>query len=409
MIDAYTIGITLALNNGVTEGIIAIRRDLHDLDKAVQSSSAGLMQLRVLAGSAVAGATAEMARLLATTSRAMAQIPRQQPQATQSPPESGAGEETQSRLAPQSVSPAVPTQVVSPVSRTIEPVSAPLSRTLPAPMPTPVSAAPSPRADATFDRPSVETSDLPIVAPRAAVTLATRVAAAVVPPAPIPTVLPVSPAPVLNPQVASPAVVPHIAPTSQRSLAGEALSPPRPEFDYGAFARELSPAFPSSLPGPKSVRSQDTSQATLPPLLPQSLVVVPPRAEPQRRETATEPMRVSPATIALPSAAPAPPSAGSHHTERHRIESVIAAPVPSIAPVGATTAPERMARPLPSVAPQQSRAAPPPAKAELILDGASLGRWMDQRLARAVSRPPSGVTGFDPRLTPVWSGASIGN
>ena len=46
MIDAYTIGITLALNNGVSEGVAAIRRDLEALDRAVDASAAGLAHLR---------------------------------------------------------------------------------------------------------------------------------------------------------------------------------------------------------------------------------------------------------------------------------------------------------------------------------------------------------------------------
>ena len=63
MIDAYTIGITLALNNGVADGIAAIRRDLAALDRAVDASAAGLAQLRAAATGSFAAASADLARL----------------------------------------------------------------------------------------------------------------------------------------------------------------------------------------------------------------------------------------------------------------------------------------------------------------------------------------------------------
>jgi hypothetical protein len=52
MIDAYTIGITLALEDGVTDGITAIRRDLAQLDAAVADSTARILMLRRLAADA---------------------------------------------------------------------------------------------------------------------------------------------------------------------------------------------------------------------------------------------------------------------------------------------------------------------------------------------------------------------
>jgi outer membrane biosynthesis protein TonB len=76
MIDAYTIGITLALNNGVSEGVAAIRRDLEALDRAVDASAAGLAHLRQAAEATVAGAAADIARLMEATRRAAAQLPR---------------------------------------------------------------------------------------------------------------------------------------------------------------------------------------------------------------------------------------------------------------------------------------------------------------------------------------------
>jgi hypothetical protein len=52
MIDAYTIGITLALEDGVSDGITAIRQDLTQLDAAVAESTSRILMLRRLAADA---------------------------------------------------------------------------------------------------------------------------------------------------------------------------------------------------------------------------------------------------------------------------------------------------------------------------------------------------------------------
>jgi hypothetical protein len=44
----------------------------------------------------------------------------------------------------------------------------------------------------------------------------------------------------------------------------------------------------------------------------------------------------------------------------------------------------------------------------LILDGAQLGRWIMNRLARQASRPAAGTTGIDPRISPIFPGAPAG-
>jgi hypothetical protein len=44
----------------------------------------------------------------------------------------------------------------------------------------------------------------------------------------------------------------------------------------------------------------------------------------------------------------------------------------------------------------------------LEIDGALLGRFVAEHLAREAGRPPSGMTGFDPLLSPQWAGALQG-
>ena len=45
---------------------------------------------------------------------------------------------------------------------------------------------------------------------------------------------------------------------------------------------------------------------------------------------------------------------------------------------------------------------------ELVLDGARFGRLICDRLVRHIDHPHSGLTGADPRLTPTWPGAAWG-
>ena len=57
----------------------------------------------------------------------------------------------------------------------------------------------------------------------------------------------------------------------------------------------------------------------------------------------------------------------------------------------------------------EEAAAPETAMQGVIeVDGAALGRFVAEHLAREAGRPPSGMTGFDPRLTPGWGGAIQG-
>lgn len=44
----------------------------------------------------------------------------------------------------------------------------------------------------------------------------------------------------------------------------------------------------------------------------------------------------------------------------------------------------------------------------LEVDGALLGRFIAEQLGRAADRPPSGMTGFDPLVSPAWMSASVG-
>lgn len=55
MIDAYTIGINLVLDSGISEGIAAIQRELVALDRAADNSAVGLKRLNEIAAELSAG------------------------------------------------------------------------------------------------------------------------------------------------------------------------------------------------------------------------------------------------------------------------------------------------------------------------------------------------------------------
>jgi hypothetical protein len=67
------------------------------------------------------------------------------------------------------------------------------------------------------------------------------------------------------------------------------------------------------------------------------------------------------------------------------------------------------AQPVAATASSETQQADRAPAADIHLDGTVLGRWVTRYLEREVNRPPAGATGFDPRMTPSWSGAPIGN
>ena len=52
MIEAYEIGISLALQDGVSEGIAVIRRELATLDQAIAATTSNFARLQQVAGAA---------------------------------------------------------------------------------------------------------------------------------------------------------------------------------------------------------------------------------------------------------------------------------------------------------------------------------------------------------------------
>ncbi len=395
MIDAYTIGITLALNNGVADGIAAIRRDLASLDRAVQASAAGLAQLRSLAGGSVAAASADLARLMESARRAAAALPQPNAEtpAAEPPPTSRNREpppEAEAPLAPPAplrapgnpaAPPVQPIAVSGPVPAAAQPT---LTRTI---------APPSPRVGLPSNGATARTKDQPL-------------------PPTIVIPAPASPRPVAEPRAEPEA--PKRAAEPPAAPGRETMTPPQartaaPTIDYAALGRAISPqTAPEAAPSPAIRHVEHTRTET-------STTIV-------ERETTKQPILIpsDPATPVAPSvpARPvAPPpvvhAAALPSAVTTQPESFPAAPMPRGRAVQEEPRAIALPKAVSSGLPSAARAQPSPAHAsttvEVVLDGAAIGRWMDQRLARAATRPPSGVTGFDPRLSPVWTTVPVAN
>jgi hypothetical protein len=384
MIEAYEIGISLALQDGVSVGIDFIRRKLASLDQAILATSNNLARLQQGAGTGLprspAPQTVERPAPLTDTAEPAIETRG----ATLHPP-------------PLQPEPDRPTLMASSLKASstapTNPEMPPPVKVATAPQPpiTPSSSAPDrqvnphhPEAPAPIAAPPVPSTPAP---PRQPAVPATERAPVTIPPPPIqtPAAPPqkqaaTMPAPALQRgPLSSPAmgteanrtqipvgtatVIHHHKHSSRREFVTrqtlqtvpnppakiqDLLTPASPAHSAPRIAPDHTPAF--EYPGPKTAGGQRVSR--------------------------------TPEPVAMPNVPPAPP-----------------------------------ARPPTAAAPalQPPSFAPPPLsqptimlQGDIILDGARLGRWMTSSLARQAARPPAGPTGPDPRQTPLWSGQAQG-
>ncbi|MEO8716063.1 MAG: hypothetical protein ABI369_13720 [Acetobacteraceae bacterium] len=374
MIDAYTIGITLALDDGVSEGIKVVRRELATLDRAIAGTAAGLRALSLL-GQQVGLVTSDAAR----PPSSMTQKPEERPAV-----------DTQS-LAPDLTLPSTtivaPGAVSSDEVQRLFPPKAPAAPTVPMRETEPPVELPA-RPDSGFTPRSVATG-LQNREPSPPAKLSNLRLPAI---ASIPVERPL---PAVRVSDLLPPAAPDKTPLAPKSAAEFAPRPPNQD---------------RQVPPEPSVRAPPIGVA-LPPILVQRA----PRME-RSEEPRTAPSSVYPLLAATePSAAPharlnlPTPNIATGHVPREVPNAVVPRPAPQV-----TLDPGHPRREMPAThhshsepsrpRPSEERHEAPPSSpsGEIVLDGIRLGRWMGDALAKMVDRPNSGSIGIDPRATPLW-------
>lgn len=356
MIEAYEIGIKLALQDGVSEGIAAIRRDLGSLDQAIAQTALRLDQLQRIGAQALTAS-------------------RDQP-----------GQAVPSLSARRPALPVTPSPLVEP-----EPMAAPVGVQAATPAQSPLPRHP---------------------AEPAVVVAASRAAAGepgLVPPAAMP-----------RPDAAAPAVATRLTPIMVDAARPSSV-PPLPEQ-------------PTFTPPTGAVVMASSPVAAMPRLT--TPILQTPDDWTQKGERPREPTSARPAGLlsSIPEVATAPPRQpfvepaqrdrvrriGHRHSETREVGMRDSAPAVVVPAARVATVPAKMptfVSATPSMAPQASSSYAPPAassqvketsmRGDVFLDGARVGRWMSEQMAREAGRPNTGPTGFDPRRSPAWPGAAV--
>lgn len=379
MIDAYEIGITLALQNGVSEGLAAVRRDLGALDQAIAATAVGLARLQAMATSAGAGSEAELRRVSAAAAVAARPVP--------SPGAAGpvlepatAPARAAARIVDRESAPTarLPTddvvrpgsaQTMMPVAMVSAPLVIPAAST---PAAAPVSEAPRVTAAQLAEQPSrSERAVAP--EPRVAARIPTpsvvepRILVAVAPPA-----VPAAPAALVSP----PGARSQVSRVVPRISAPPAVVPAPPAADLAAFARTMSPVVRGEVALPAGVHSRPGE------VFGDGV-----------REGRTE-WRAAP--VARPETWP-------------EVKRRAMAPVATVAEASMSErAAQRPAAERVPTTEQHHSPAGGPTHGDVFLDGTLVGRWMANQMTRDADRPPSGPTGFDARRSAAWPGATVG-
>ena len=376
MIDAYEIGITLALQNGVSEGLAAIRRDLGALDQAIAATAQGLARLQAVASGTVAGSEVESRRLAAAAvMRQPSNLGGPGPAVETTTPARAAARIVEREIAPPvRVGADAPVRPIS--AQTVAPVSAgsaPLiASAVSAPVAAPiVEASRAVAAPVSLELPRGERAvapELRTAAPAATHSVPRPPSTVVVvpPAAPVAAALPVAPSGL---QLASRLTQPALVPPPVAPL-------PPPALDLAAFARGMSPVVRGEVMPLAGAPSQPVATRSGDP---RGETVERPAAPVAKAEAWQEASRRSVAPVA--------------DTSRGRVAEQVA--------IGTT--PDRA-----RTESQHQKPANGPTHGDVFLDGALVGRWMADRMTRDADRPPSGPTGFDARRSAAWPGATVG-
>ncbi len=241
MDEAYTVGIRLALDDGISAGIASISGDLATLDRAIAATTGSLQQLAAFAGTATHAAAADV-QLLARQGSEALRTPRQSADAAPSPAPPAASVPLVGLSAPP---PAVATEPEAPVRIETRRSFPTTQSPPPPPPPAPMQAPSAPLTPVVRLLPATPPSIVPPPAATASIPLATGMAAPAAARAPGTPWLPRVEQNFVNheaPSTTFPLAPIAAAPVAPSSVAPEAAAP--------SLAPSLAPSMQSVAPPP---------------------------------------------------------------------------------------------------------------------------------------------------------------
>lgn len=413
MIDAYEIGIQLALHDGVTAGLELIKQELSEVDRAIAASNAGLAALTQQAERAArAVGTAAGVRLPVPVAAQPASEPEHRPEigsGSSTGSSEGVNSEATSRATPPTASGAPPPIANTPV---IVPAAHPQSTPLPASRtvvsehagpdhrasePTVVSA--EPREPTQQRREPQVIVQQEVLSPASApVTPATSGARPPLSGDPQQGSTPAS-APAASRgggEPRAPAAPTRQSRPVQASVILRAAAPPGAENSNG-IDRSQRPLHGSAEPAPKpagAVAARELSMgASVAGALRRNGIGSAIAQSPGLRQESTQSSELT----GSPSA-PAGPSWVSAPVVYVEAPPVRTAAVPGLTRMRGTGTLETPAAPQP-----QPRERGDGGGGSVMLDGRLVGYWLAEQMAREAARPPGGTSFFDPRQSPAWT------
>lgn len=402
MSDIESIGISLVLENGVAEGLRRLERDLALFDRATEQRAAKMQSLALAhlprfaeAPTSSANATAAAAPLPPVTAQPVETPATDKHTAWLPPPIPRIQQAPSSRLTPSVPRPAElrPRDVghgkepapASPVPATR--FAAKPKPDQPKPVAQAVTSAPSAKvrnpqtsakaADAKAAKAKIAITTSPRATPprKSQPDAAIRAAAA---PKPVTAVAPPSPPP-LTPvadRVPVPPIRPRAPNTPSITVSLSSQPPDRPAPPPSRVS-----AIDPVLPTPQRPRPAEPALALATPLA-QPLLTAP------LASTTVTPLAPTPAATSPPPPPIIPPACSR------------AAPkIPAPRPVDLTPASRDLA---PSAASSSTDIMP--LQGALSIDGAQIGRWLAETVARQAARPPTSARRFNSRMMPNWPG-----
>lgn len=345
MIDAYTIGVTLALEDGVSDGLINIRRELGILDRAIAQSTAGLNALYRLGQRLGAITEAPPGAPPAVPAGGIQKEAIGGPVAPDHPAQT-------SGIRPPATAPAVfappPAHTTRPTPDTIATLAAPLAKLVDKAQPVTRTQADQqlpPEASTIKEsraQPNAAPPILPITLQQFAPKLSQEPRSLETPPA----------------EVGIPPVAPHVEGVE---VPRSVTAPAPPISTQNDDATPVLHAAPSPSPGVRIT----THNAIEPPATRPST----PRVAAAPEHLTETPSRLTRVAAAIPSAWHARPKVSEQPD------------LPGTG--GASTVSGHIS-------------------GDIMIDGARLGRWIGEILTSVLNRPAAGMTGVDPRAMPTW-------